>query len=65
MRVTVVQQASNREVATRLASAVYRQSGMLGFYRGYTTSLMTYVPNSALWWTLYHTYQGNSTLYLT
>lgn len=51
------QRASNREVASRLVRAVYTRSGVIGFYRGYTASLLTYVPNSALWWTLYHTYQ--------
>lgn len=32
--------------------------GIRGFYRGYTASLCSYVPNSALWWTFYQIYQG-------
>ncbi|XP_018018975.1 solute carrier family 25 member 44 [Hyalella azteca] len=52
------QRANSRELATRLIRAVYTQSGVLGFYRGYFASLLIYVPNSAMWWTLYHTYQG-------
>ncbi|XP_044742631.1 solute carrier family 25 member 44 [Chrysoperla carnea] len=31
--------------------------GIRGFYRGYTASLCSYVPNSALWWTFYQIYQ--------
>ncbi|XP_026748126.1 solute carrier family 25 member 44 isoform X1 [Trichoplusia ni] len=42
-----------REVAVR----VYRLHGPLGYYRGYAASLAAYVPNSALWWALYTTYQ--------
>uniref|UniRef100_A0A1L8DZY3 Putative mitochondrial carrier protein n=1 Tax=Nyssomyia neivai TaxID=330878 RepID=A0A1L8DZY3_9DIPT len=45
----------------RLAAAftkeIYRRDGFRGFYRGYTASLMAYVPNSALWWAFYHLYQ--------
>lgn len=37
---------------------VFRCDGFSGFYRGYTASLCTYVPNSALWWAFYHFYQG-------
>uniref|UniRef100_A0A2P2I5L7 Solute carrier family 25 member 44-like n=1 Tax=Hirondellea gigas TaxID=1518452 RepID=A0A2P2I5L7_9CRUS len=58
------QYASNKEVATRLVRAVYAHSGLLGFYRGYTASLLTYVPNSAMWWSLYHTYQDCLSLLL-
>ncbi|GBP39247.1 Solute carrier family 25 member 44 [Eumeta japonica] len=42
-----------REVAVR----VYRLHGPMGYYRGYAASLAAYVPNSALWWALYTTYQ--------
>ncbi|CAG9790592.1 unnamed protein product [Diatraea saccharalis] len=42
-----------REVAVR----VYKRRGMRGLYRGYAASLAAYVPNSALWWALYHAYQ--------
>ncbi|XP_072174029.1 solute carrier family 25 member 44-like [Diadema setosum] len=40
----------------QIARATYHQSGFFGFYRGYVASLMTFVPNSALWWTFYHNY---------
>nr|CAG4636299.1 EOG090X08ST [Eubosmina coregoni]SVE69892.1 EOG090X08ST [Eubosmina coregoni] len=48
---------------TRLALAVtkdvYQRDGWRGFYKGYTASLFTYVPSSALWWAFYHLYQDN------
>lgn len=37
---------------------IMKTDGIAGFYRGYTASLCTYVPNSALWWAFYHLYQG-------
>ncbi|KAG7283756.1 hypothetical protein CRUP_034380 [Coryphaenoides rupestris] len=30
--------------------------GLRGFYRGYVASLLTYIPNSAVWWPFYHFY---------
>ncbi|CAL1604740.1 unnamed protein product [Knipowitschia caucasica] len=30
--------------------------GVRGFYRGYVASLLTYIPNSAVWWPFYHFY---------
>eukprot|EP01029_Cantina_marsupialis_P029101 TRINITY_DN779798_c0_g1_i1.p1 TRINITY_DN779798_c0_g1~~TRINITY_DN779798_c0_g1_i1.p1 ORF type:complete len:322 (+),score=63.21 TRINITY_DN779798_c0_g1_i1:112-1077(+) len=33
--------------------SIYRNEGMSGFMRGYSTSLLTYVPNSAIWWSAY------------
>ncbi|KAL3885452.1 hypothetical protein ACJMK2_025509 [Sinanodonta woodiana] len=35
---------------------VYRQDGILGFYKGYFVSLALFAPNSALWWMFYDTY---------
>ncbi|KAK7891784.1 hypothetical protein WMY93_023747 [Mugilogobius chulae] len=32
------------------------EDGFRGFYRGYVASLLTYIPNSALWWPFYHCY---------
>jgi len=32
---------------------IFQQEGLIGFYRGYWISLMTYAPNSALWWFFY------------
>lgn len=45
-------------VTIEVAREIYRRDGFLGFYRGYTASLMAYVPNSAMWWGFYHLYQG-------
>lgn len=35
---------------------VFAADGFRGFYRGYLASLLTYIPNSALWWPFYHFY---------
>ncbi|KAM9003925.1 solute carrier family 25 member 44 [Sarcophilus harrisii] len=35
---------------------ILRADGVRGFYRGYVASLLTYIPNSALWWPFYHFY---------
>ncbi|XP_051849776.1 solute carrier family 25 member 44 [Antechinus flavipes] len=35
---------------------ILRADGIRGFYRGYVASLLTYIPNSALWWPFYHFY---------
>ena len=32
---------------------IFQQEGLRGFYRGYGVSLLTYAPNSALWWSFY------------
>ncbi|XP_059622979.1 solute carrier family 25 member 44 [Phlebotomus argentipes] len=44
-------------LAAGITREIYRRDGFVGFYRGYTASLMAYVPNSALWWAFYHLYQ--------
>lgn len=46
------------ELAIQIAREIYRKDGIVGYYRGYTASLLAYVPNSALWWAFYHFYQG-------
>ncbi|XP_067829437.1 solute carrier family 25 member 44-like isoform X2 [Heptranchias perlo] len=33
---------------------ILRVDGPRGFYRGYVASLLTYIPNSAMWWPFYH-----------
>ncbi|XP_067871403.1 solute carrier family 25 member 44-like isoform X2 [Heterodontus francisci] len=33
---------------------IFRIDGPKGFYRGYLASLLTYIPNSAVWWPFYH-----------
>lgn len=50
---------SRFKISTDIAREIFKQDGFGGYYRGYTASLMAYVPNSALWWTFYHLYQGN------
>ncbi|XP_039623083.1 solute carrier family 25 member 44-like [Polypterus senegalus] len=35
---------------------IFRADGFRGFYRGYLASLLTYIPNSAIWWPFYHFY---------
>lgn len=45
-------------VSIDIAKEILRRDGFRGFYRGYTASLMAYVPNSAMWWGFYHLYQG-------
>lgn len=37
---------------------IFRADGFRGFYRGYVASLLTYIPNSAVWWPFYHFYAG-------
>lgn len=50
---------SNRlQISLDIAREILKRDGLKGYYRGYTASLMAYVPNSALWWTFYHLYQG-------
>lgn len=46
------------ELALVIAREIMKRDGLIGFYRGYSASLLAYVPNSALWWGFYHFYQG-------
>lgn len=39
---------------------IFAADGFKGFYRGYVASLLTYIPNSALWWPFYHFYAGKT-----
>lgn len=48
---------SKFSVSVEVAQEILRRDGVRGFYRGYTASLMAYVPNSAMWWGFYHLYQ--------
>lgn len=43
-----------RDIITQIFAA----DGLRGFYRGYVASLLTYIPNSAVWWPFYHFYAG-------
>lgn len=49
---------SRAQISMNIAVAIFRNDGAKGFYRGMLASLLAYVPNSALWWTFYHLYQG-------
>uniref|UniRef100_H0XZC5 Solute carrier family 25 member 44 n=1 Tax=Otolemur garnettii TaxID=30611 RepID=H0XZC5_OTOGA len=35
---------------------ILRADGLRGFYRGYVASLLSYIPNRAVWWPFYHFY---------
>ncbi|XP_037828040.1 solute carrier family 25 member 44 [Lucilia sericata] len=48
---------SRLNISLDIAREILRRDGFRGFYRGYTASLMAYVPNSAMWWAFYHLYQ--------
>ncbi|XP_054892741.1 solute carrier family 25 member 44-like [Poeciliopsis prolifica] len=39
-----------------IVSQIFAADGFGGFYRGYVASLLTYIPNSAVWWPFYHFY---------
>ncbi len=43
---------------------IYHADGLRGFYRGYVASLLTYIPNSAVWWPFYHFYGGKEMMNL-
>lgn len=49
---------SRAQISSEIVKLIYQRDGLRGFYRGYIASLCAYVPNSALWWGLYTTYQG-------
>ncbi|XP_058062780.1 solute carrier family 25 member 44 [Anopheles bellator] len=50
-------ESSRLRITRDIAREIMRRDGFAGFYRGYTASLMAYVPNSAMWWGFYHLYQ--------
>ncbi|XP_008335537.1 solute carrier family 25 member 44b [Cynoglossus semilaevis] len=39
-----------------IMAQIFAADGFRGFYRGYFASLLTYIPNSAVWWPFYHFY---------
>ena len=39
--------------AVSIVQEILRREGVRGLYRGYHISLLTYAPNSALWWAFY------------
>ena len=40
-----------------MARHIVRSEGVLGLYRGFGASIVTFVPSSALWWGSYGFYQ--------
>lgn len=52
------QKRGRLSLSVDIAKEIMRRDGFSGFYRGYSASLMAYVPNSAMWWAFYHIYQG-------
>ncbi|CAK9794914.1 Solute carrier family 25 member 44 [Anthophora plagiata] len=48
---------SKAQISADIIKSIYQSDGYRGFYRGYVASLCAYVPNSALWWGLYTSYQ--------
>lgn len=51
------ERSSRFRITVEIAREVMRRDGFKGFYRGYVASMMSYVPNSAMWWGFYHLYQ--------
>lgn len=49
---------SRFNISLDIAKEILRRDGVKGYYRGYTASLIAYVPNSAMWWSFYHFYEG-------
>lgn len=49
---------------TTIVSQIFAADGFRGFYRGYVASLLTYIPNSAVWWPFYHFYAGKLFIFL-
>ncbi|XP_022084594.1 solute carrier family 25 member 44-like isoform X2 [Acanthaster planci] len=50
--------------AQRIIHNIWHKDGPIGFYKGYTASIMTFMPNSALWWPFYHFYAEQLALLL-
>ncbi|XP_076632399.1 solute carrier family 25 member 44 isoform X2 [Colletes latitarsis] len=48
---------THAQISADIIKLIYQRDGYRGFYRGYVASLCAYVPNSALWWGLYISYQ--------
>lgn len=47
---------SGFRAARHVVLTLYREGGLLAFYRGYAASVLNFVPNSALWWSFYDRY---------
>lgn len=46
-----------------IVAQIFAADGFRGFYRGYVASLLTYIPNSAVWWPFYHFYAGKQFMF--
>lgn len=55
---------SRFQVSVDISREILRRDGFKGYYRGYTASLLAYVPNSAMWWAFYHLYEGERFCFL-
>ncbi|KAI6660529.1 Solute carrier family 25 member 44 [Oopsacas minuta] len=44
----------NKQLSSyQIAKIIFKEHGLIGFYRGYFVSLMTFTPSSAIWWACY------------
>lgn len=51
-------------MAKTVVKELYRvDGGLRAYYRGYLSSVATYVPTSALWWMFYPVYSGTIVLF--
>ncbi|GMH37613.1 hypothetical protein BSKO_05486 [Bryopsis sp. KO-2023] len=50
-------QSGKRMNGISMARLIIREEGIRGLWRGFSASLMTFVPNSALWWGSYGVWQ--------
>lgn len=50
-------------ISMDIAKEIMRRDGFKGYYRGYSASLIAYVPNSAMWWSFYHLYEGTEFIF--
>ncbi|XP_038068981.1 solute carrier family 25 member 44-like [Patiria miniata] len=48
----------------RIIHNIWHKDGPIGFYKGYTASIMTFMPMNALWWPFYHFYAEQLALLL-
>lgn len=46
--------AGRRTLGLRVVRAVYRVDGIYGFYRGFFSSIMVYIPSSMVFWSTYY-----------
>uniref|UniRef100_A0A914UMF0 Solute carrier family 25 member 44 n=2 Tax=Plectus sambesii TaxID=2011161 RepID=A0A914UMF0_9BILA len=49
--------AGKRQVAMRIIAAIYHVDGISGFYRGFMSSALLYIPSSMIFWSTYYNMQ--------